>query len=652
MIKRVNIKYIYYLFLYLLLVISLILFQLYPSLKFFILVPLILLLGLPIPFFLRKVFPIKNILSYLSLSLLLGLLFHSFIIFILGIAGIPITTTFLLLYLSISVIVNTLLYFFFIKEQQMTDYLENFKPGILDIIWLIFFFIIFLFFVQITTEWFFPNWDNFTYWAVDAKYIYQNHTLDGKSLDLLQKFYLPFYPLQLSFVYFLYGEIVEQYSALLTLLYAYSSLLFLYSNILGKRKTAVVKNLLYFLSFSGFFSFFLSLNTLVTQYAEVFCSVIILLFGVVTFSKSKTRKDFFLKSAMVLFLSTSLYFTKLAYAPISLLLIIIFFCYNFSSLRDIYKIIGKKGRIAFFIALIVILVIGTSFMNDSDFLYNILKYVKYVPESGIFTRERFLYFKDILKYLLNVIPEFILVSLILFSGFLFKSERKKGQASKKILVVLALCSLPLILYFFVMQDTYNSSLLRYMSLVFFLVPYLFIEISNYEERRNLVIELIVTIVFLLLSFSMIFEKAIEFGFNWDYLPNSGRYIDSDLIKVPYEISNKISEYIEKDSTIMFVSKTFYDQIGNVFPPSLYIRYFFLEESLGGQYSVPAQYWFGYLEKFNPEYVFVSDYSNFWPTCNSYLEEGGHYLIKIDEDIPANSLGECFFDSEDLTYIQI
>ena len=246
--KNNKFKIIYFSFLLLLSLCSYLLSQIYPSLKFFLIVPVALFLGLYMPFVFESVIPIKNILHYFSFSLFCGFFFNSLIIFFLGLIGVPINELFFIIYISLMFLLNSILYFLFLPEDKIKSFFRNFRPKFVDIIWLSVFFVIFLVFVQITTERYFPNWDNFTYWAIDAKFIFENHNLNGRNLDVLQNFYLPFYPLQLSYVYFLYEEVVEQYSSLITLLYGYISLLYLSSYIIDSKKNSIVKNLLYFLS--------------------------------------------------------------------------------------------------------------------------------------------------------------------------------------------------------------------------------------------------------------------------------------------------------------------------------------------------------------------------------------------------------------------
>lgn len=650
--RKINYKILFVFLLVLTILLAVLTVKIYPSLRFLVIIPLSMFLGFSFPYIFKKVIPIKNILTYFVLSLFYGLFLNSLVILGLGLLGISITSNFFWFYIPSVLLLNLLFYVFCIPREEIEQYFLNTKLGVVDLIWFGIYFLCFIFFLQICTERFFPNWDNFTYWAIDAKYIFESGSLYGKSLDILEKFYLPLYPLQLSYVYFLYGRVVEQFSSLLTLLYGYIGLFVLSSYIADSKRDWVMKNLLYFLSLTALVSFFYSLNTLVTQYADVFCAVLILFYGIVVFSSKVDQDTFFLRFILVVLLSTALYLTKLAYAPISLLMIVLYLLYDAHFLLSVFKGLKKNTRVILWISLLFFVFLGVYIIFKTPFGKNITHYTVIFKDFHVFTKKRFEYLVKILHYLLGRIPEFLLAVFLLFGGYIFYNKGIKKTDSKKILVTLILSVVPILFYFILMKDTKNGSLLRYMSLVFFLIPYLLILLTKDIKFNGMQTFVLSTLILIPVVFSIFFRIHIEYGFNWEFAPKSGEYMDSELLKEPYLISEEIRSKIEPDDKIMFVGQEPGENIGNIAPPNLYIKYYLAENSVGSQYSISVEEWIDYMYDYNPDYVFITNYSGFFPKCDKYLEAGSFYLLKRQKQDKEHTEEKCFFDSKNLFEIKL
>lgn len=650
--RKINYKILFMFLLVLTTLLAVLTVSIYPSLRFLVIIPLSMCLGFSFPHIFKKVISVKNILTYFVLALFYGLFLNSLIIFGLGLLGVSITSNFFLFYIPSVLLLNLLFYVFCVPKEEIEQYFLNTKLGIVDLIWFGIYFLSFIFFLQICTERFFPNWDNFTYWAIDAKYIFERGSLHGRFLDMLQKFYLPLYPLQLSYVYFLYGRVVEQFSSLLTLLYGYIGLFVLGSYIADSKRDLVMKNLLYFLSLTALVSFFYSLNTLVTQYADVFCAVLILFYGIVVFSRKVDKNTFCLRFVLVVLLSTTLYLTKLAYAPISLLMIVLYLLYDAHFILSVFKGLKKNVKVIFWVILLCLFFLGVYIIFRTSFGKNITSYTVIFKDSYFFTKERFTYLVKILRYLLGRIPEFLLAVFLLFGGYVFHNKGIKKTDSKKILTTLILSVVPIVFYFILMKDTKNGSLLRYMSLVFFIIPYLLILLTKDIKFNGMRTFVLSTLILLSVIFSVFFQIHIEYDFNWEFTPKSGEYMDSKLLKVPYLISEEIRSKIKPDDKIMFVGQEPEENIGNIAPPNLYIKYYLAENSVGSQYTIPVEGWIDYMYGYAPDYVFISNYSGFFPKCDKYLEEGSFYLLKIQNKKEEYSGQECFFDSKNLFEVKL
>ncbi|HKM19767.1 MAG TPA: hypothetical protein VJY47_00900 [Candidatus Dojkabacteria bacterium] len=546
--------------------------------------------------------------------------------------------------------VHILLFTIRVPEDEVKRYIQNFKPQITDMVWIVIFSISFVFFLQLCTERYFPNWDNFTYWAIDSKYIFETGSLYGRSLDLLEKFYLPFYPLQLSYVYFIYGEVVEQFSSLLTLLYGFIALFTLTGYIIDSKKDSIIKMILYFISFTGLLYYFLSLDTLVTQYADVFCGVLVMFYGIIIFANNPTKENILLRFFSVLVVAVSVYLTKLAYAPISLLMLLLYLIYDAGFFIGLIKKLPKEKLKLLFIPFFLLCVLFIFLAWKFGIIGNILAYKSVFKNTYIFSNERFLYLVRILNYLLQRIPELILSVFLLLGGIFFSPNGFQRKDLKKISLVFIMALVPIGFYFMIMKDLGNGSLLRYTSLVFFLFPFLFIDIFPRIVFPSKFAKLFVSIVFLSISFSMVYKIYLEYNFSWEYSPNTGKYSDSKLLETPSSVAGKINAELSEDSTVMFVAEIDEENLGNNSPPNLYTRYYLAERSVGSQYEISKDEWLDYMFSYDPDYVFVADYSGYWKPCNDYLESGRNYLIKMRNNPPTEEPNSCFFQSSDIIEI--
>jgi hypothetical protein len=637
-------------FLIIFFIFTLLISQVFSSLKFFVLIPMSITLGLAYTVFFRDTIPVKNILTFLVLSLFFGLFFNSLIIFVLGMLGIIINIGFFTIYIPIALLINLVVFWFFVKEEKLKEYFKNFKPDLVDIIWLIIFTVFLFLFIKICMEQFFPNWDNFTYWAIDAKYIFETGLLDGKSsLDLISKFYLPFYPLQLAYVYFLYGTIVEQFSSLITLTYGFIGAFLLGSYLLNLKNKGFLKSILYFFILSGLLFLFFSLNTLVTQYADVFCSILVLFLGITLFSKKPKRTNFVKRLSLVFIFLMALYLTKLAYAPITFLLLFLYLYYDFHFFKNLLKdFLKEKRKILFLIIMVLGIVAIFGYLGRNFGFFNqVDRYAKLLLNIQFFTQERFLYSVKVFKYLLRRLPEIFLLTTFLFGGYILTNRGVKKVDVRKFLLVLVLFLFPVGFYLIILKDLGNGSLLRYVSLTFFLIPFLFINVLEDFKSKG---KGVLTAVFLIVWTAFVFLNiSLEYSLRVGFSPHSGNYRESQLLGDHYLFGSRILEIIPSESSIMIVGEEYEDFLGNINKPVLYIRYYLAMNSVGGQYRVPKEDWFGHMEKFHPDYILVLEYNDYWEECNHLLLVDENYLIKTDE-IKDYEVG-CFFESKDVFLIE-
>ena len=619
------------------------------SLRFFLIIPISILCGIGFSTFFRQILPFKNILSYITISSFLGLFINTLIIFVLGICKVDLTTVFFYRYTIISIIFNVGVFSVFEKEDKVKDLISKFKPARVDILWIIIFFLLFIFLFNTGLENYFPNWDSFTFWGVDSKYIFENSSLRDNKFDLLKYSYLPFYSLQLSFVYQIYGMLVEQFSGLLTIYYSLISSCLIISEILAtNRKSPIKKFLIYFFLFVALQCFLSIQGIIFTQYAEVFCSTIVLVFAWILFNGNFDKKNYWKRILILFFLSISLYLTKYSYQFVSAFLLILIPIYEFSFLKNSYKSLLKDRRfylsIFIFVAFsFVVYKYAVQFQSSGDLLKETFSVVDF------FSRKRLLYILELIKSIFFNIP-FFATTFISLLTFLMLSKKLVYKSLVQIGFLFGVIIFPLTFYLMNMWGFDDQSLFRYLSLIFLASPFIFCNLLEIDEKslsrlQKFLIIFITSCVWLLLFTSSVINFDLKFN------PVSGKYKDFVWYKDFYNLSQKVEQNVQEGSTILIVDQEG-DLIGNMDMPVIIVRYFLSNYSVGNQYRYPVNMWYDTMLQINPDYILVFTYDGYWLQCNNLLTTGESYLIKMDSISNEKHMGEnCMFEEDDILLLK-
>ncbi len=616
------------------------------SLRFFLIIPISILCGIGFSTFFHQILPFKNILSYITISSFLGLFINALIIFVIGICKFDLTTMFFYRYTIISVIFNVGVFGIFEKEDKVKDLISKFKPERVDILWIIIFSLFFIFLFKTGLENYFPNWDSFTFWGVDSKYIFENSSLRDNSFDLLKYGYLPFYSLQLSFVYQIYGMVVEQFSGLLTIYYSLISVCLIISEILANRKSPLKKFLIYFFSFVSLHCFLSIQGVIFTQYADVFCSAIILVFAWILFNGNLDKKTYWKRILVLFFLSISLYLTKYSYKFVSAFLLLSILIYDFSFLRNSYKSLLKDWKFyfsifTFFVFVFLVYRYALQFQSSGDLLKETFSV------EDFFSRKRLLYILELSKSVFSNIPFFATTFLSLLT-FLILSKKLVYKSLVQIGFLFGVIVFPLTFYLMNMWGFEDQSLFRYLSLIFLASPLIFSNLLETDEKglphlQKFLIIFITSLVCLLLFMS----SMINFNFHFKFNPVSGKYKDLIWYKDFYNLAQEVERNVQEDSTILIVDQEG-DLIGNMGMPVIIVRYFLSNYSIGNQYRYPVEMWYDAMLQVNPEYILVFTYDGYWLQCNNLLTNGESYLIKMNPTFNKEYTEEnCFFEEDDI-----
>lgn len=631
------------------------------QLKFFTLIPLGVLLGIGFTGYLKKIFPIKNIITFLTLSLFNGLWINTLIVFLLGVVGVSINAPLFMLYIPVSFLLNMFLFFYCVKEETFKEYLSKTKLEVIDIVWMGIFSLFFIMLANACMELFTPAWDSFTFWALDSKYIFEHEKLRDGSFLLLANNYLSFYTIQINYVYLLYGKIVEQSASLLSLIYTFIGITLVSSYVIDIKRSAVKKSLLYLSLVAAIYTSFVVHYVLISLYADLFLSVVLLIFVLVLFLKKPSIENYWKRVIVLLFLALTLYLTKTHYLVMGIFLFFSFLVYDFKFIIDNRRQLLKKPLILLSLGVTVLFLLvirkyALSLTNEGAFVEGVARQIKI--DGYIFVG-----LKEVIKQLLSRAPLF---SLTLFMYLVLSLFIKKGLDKydiRKMIFLFILIAMPVSMYVLKILNIVDLSMLRYIGLSFFVIPILFLDSLPESEIDVKWQKFLVVFVITVVPFLVLFQIAKETSFDFNFLPHGGSYkdftykykeIDMDKHFNPMiefsDISQKVLEIIPGDATIMvldLVNSNDQNQIANTFLSGLYLRYYLSNNNLGGPYACSPENCFEFFHNMQPDYILIYTYDIYWEECNEILGFEKSYLVKFDKSGKLHEEGKCIVSPENI-----
>ena len=558
-----------------LLAITIALGVLVPSIKFFELVPLAMLMGFGFTSFFKRILPIRNILSFISISLFLGLFLNTFIIFLLGTMGLNIGIPLLTFYIPTVILLNVALFFYFNKEQELSEYFKNTRLEIIDMVWVVILTALFLMFAGTCLERFYFLWDGFTFWLLDAKYLFENEHFRNEDFILLNNNYLSFFSLQINYVYLLYGKIVEQTAGLLSLMYAYTGIMLIFSYLIEIKKSNIKKILIYLGILAALYAFFTVHYLLMSVYSDVFLSVVVLFYALILFNKQFKEKFYWQRFLLLVLLSATIYLTKTHFFIFSFFLLGFLFIYDFKYLWKKVKNITKDYWFILMLLLLIwaTIVVGKYALNISSEE----SFVRSVSSGLVIDKSILTNIKGVVKGLILNIP--LIVAVVVFYlpvAFLVK----KGFGLNdfvKIAFLGLLVSFTFVVYILGIYPISDGSMYRYLGLAYMALPFLFIDILpdfNIEKRWQEVL----TILVMMGCVGLIFvQLCFHIGVDLKFTPNSGSYIESEAHREYSDIVDGVKKLVPEEESVLVAS---YGVTGPTitdnFPPGFFLRYYLME----------------------------------------------------------------------------
>ncbi|MDD2941678.1 MAG: hypothetical protein PHC51_01815 [bacterium] len=453
--------------------------------------------------------------------------------------------------------------------------------------------------VAINFTFYFPKWDHFTYWMIDAKSIYESGYL-RKSADLINIFsYTSYYPLHAVYLFDFYGRTVEQCASLFTLMYAVLGSFIAYYTV---KQTSFSSRIL-----AGFILFVVATSfseQLVTFYADVVSAYSVALFFFFLLREpvlGEGGKRLFLIVSSLLLLaaikSTNVYY-------VAILFVVWLACdLRPASLKKFLDPKEYAGTHLF--SLLLVIVAGR-------FYY--LKYVWNIKleNSPLIVMNRLE--TDPFKYLVYIDHLFdflleqntimcLLVVIAVYQITLYKSLPKPSLAILS--AILLLPSLNLAHYVLTQYGLQSLSILRYVTTVFFLLPMYFTSLPTrpaprfYFGARNIC----------MLGWVIVMFYGLVRSYSIVGLPiHSGSYEGFTYQKTFADISRDIKAIVGKER-LLIAGNDSDIYVGNMRMTELPLRYYLSENSVAGLYRVPKGRFLDKLRGTGVEFLLVTTYND-------------------------------------------
>ena len=499
-------------------------------------------------------------------------------------------------------------------------------------------------------------WDFFTYWGLDAKYIFDFNQLRGQQFhtDVIFFRYTSLYPIHLSLIYDLYGVVVEQFAAWFNVYLNLLAILLVYWRVKEKQvshKFRIAASLL-LISYAAK----TSVNML-SLYADILTAFLLLVFFLILTNDTERKLNTYWQRAFLLsMIAVSYYFLKSPLLYFSIILVAVWLLYDFHYIRENWRELTRSwtvwgGLLVVGILLVMRMVYFHQIGGDSTQE----QMVSNLPTGGSLSslQSMWQYAVMLLDYLLAETPYLLgLWWLSLMSIFFVKIYDKKYWFIYFASVLIFL--IPIAGYFFLQHALEDDSVQRYSAIVMYLFPWVFsyvqsVEKDDIETRGKFKLERLQA----LLS-GGIFAIVICFVFIMSLYPmpvverfnlSPGTY-QSEMTKYD-KYAKRVLGLTGEDARILIVD----DNYG--FPgitinrlPGLFVRYFLPYNSVGGFYSLPAEELPSLAAQSSADYLLLFSHENIFLYCDDMLSPTRDYLIDLSTGDFINEKDGCIFSDFD------
>lgn len=607
-----------------------------------------IIFGFAPAYYFRNVFKFDNIIGWLTNSAVLSILFIPLLFLIAGWLGINIVFSHSVLFLYICSLLGLLSLFILADDQAISNSLTFKRIRQLDILNYAILIITTFILTILNFSQVFPRWDAFTYWGLDAKYLFEFNRLRDSSFDVLERLkYTSFYPIFYSVIYDIYGTVVEQYASWINVFLNFLAVLLIYNKFLSRRifEKLLVVSMLLITSFGA-----INATFMFSMYADMLCAFILLLYGIVITGEKPEIEKYSQRMALVLLTASALFFIKEGFLIITFLLISAWIIYDSKFLfRNKNQLIK---RIDLWIVLLSIFSIFL--LRHINFLYipkieqELTVYTYYVPRFASFSAS-VEYIRNLLLQLLQNSPFLfglwiIGLSTIIYVGIIKVFNRQYLFVySLSFGVFFFYC----VTYFLTKTELLSGSLIRYTSIVMYLVPLMFVYFPIDLSQKKSVLFVPITLLGLFFSVKQ-FSSYIPVIQNFKL--TNGAYSDSSWLKDYSAFADNVLQITGDKAKILIADEDGESgSVTNMLLPDIYIRYFLMNNSVGGQYRwIPKDELYTFAINQDADYILLLSYTDSFEICGDIFDDQTNYLLEVEEKYVPDSKVCPYLESNIIT----
>ena len=106
-----------------------------------------------------------------------------------------------------------------------------------------------------------------------------------------------------------------------------------------------------------------------------------------------------------------------------------------------------------------------------------------------------------------------------------------------------------------------------------------------------------------------------------------------------DLADKILKITGKDARILITEEVEGLSFTNMYTPAIYIRYYMMTNSVGGQYMwLTREQIAGYAKQYDADYILLLSYKNTFEKCEDVFMNDHTYLIKLDKPVDSSTDG--------------
>ncbi|MCJ7658757.1 MAG: hypothetical protein MUO67_06370 [Anaerolineales bacterium] len=595
-------------------------------------------------YYFRNVFNFKNIIGWVIHAGVFGLLFIPFLFLFLGWLKINIVFEYSVIFLYLCSLIGISSLFFLAEEDNIKSTLNFDEIHKIDSLILFLFLGFTAFLTLINFSNIYIHWDTFTFWGLDAKYIFEQNQLRDIAFntDVIIHRYTSFHPLYYSIIYDLYGGIYEQYAAWINIYINLLAMLLIYRYVLNKgviHKFIVSASTL-IVSYSA-----ITIMKMFSMYADIVSAFLLLVFYLILVDDAKKTIDtYWRRITLLLLIAISFYLIKSHYFYFTVLLIGVLSLYDWKFLSENFRILVRRKSFWLSILGISILWImrfvyfsnigGASISEeiDSSFLFSI---------QSASINSLIEYLVDLLEYMIRGTPYFLGLWWLTLCSILFVKEINKKYMfifSSAILIFL----IPVASYLMRQPDLQSGSLSRYSAMAMYLFPlaisYVHIESNRFKKITSIII---FSIVLFYVSLNILWPMPLKEKFSI-----SNGTLRSAMTKYD-QYAELVVNLTGQDARILIVDDLSGEMITNMNVPAIFIRYFMMYNSVGSQYQKQTNNFYDYAKENYADYALLLSYDTSLDHCEELLTVGKDYLINIRAESINSDPDECIFSSFDI-----